>query len=82
VLSRLPAGAAGGYFGAWRCSHKKIQRTKNKKPKRTSSKQQSTMANKNDDDATKTVITLKGSVKIVADFFFTAINSILYQRGT
>jgi len=40
------------------------------------------MANKNDDDATKTVITLKGSVKIVADFFFTAINSILYQRGT
>mmetsp|Transcript_42261 Transcript_42261/g.62634 ORF Transcript_42261/g.62634 Transcript_42261/m.62634 type:complete len:239 (+) Transcript_42261:1582-2298(+) len=26
-------------------------------------------------------ITLKGSVDIVAEFFFTAINSILYQRG-
>lgn len=30
---------------------------------------------------TKTEITLKGSVEIVAEFFFTAINSILYQRG-
>jgi mitotic spindle assembly checkpoint protein MAD2 len=30
---------------------------------------------------TKTIITLKGSVKIVSEFFFTAINSILYQRG-
>jgi hypothetical protein len=30
---------------------------------------------------TQTVITLKGSVAIVKDFFFTAINSILYQRG-
>jgi len=30
---------------------------------------------------TKTVITLKGSVAIVSEFFFTAINSILYQRG-
>jgi mitotic spindle assembly checkpoint protein MAD2 len=30
---------------------------------------------------TKTVITLRGSVKIVSEFFFTAINSILYQRG-
>jgi mitotic spindle assembly checkpoint protein MAD2 len=29
----------------------------------------------------KTVITLKGSVEIVSEFFFTAINSILYQRG-
>lgn len=29
----------------------------------------------------KTVITLKGSVAIVSEFFFTAINSILYQRG-
>lgn len=29
----------------------------------------------------KTEITLKGSVAIVSDFFFTAINSILYQRG-
>lgn len=29
----------------------------------------------------KTEITLKGSVEIVAEFFFTAINSILYQRG-
>jgi mitotic spindle assembly checkpoint protein MAD2 len=29
----------------------------------------------------KTEITLKGSVEIVSDFFFTAINSILYQRG-
>lgn len=28
-----------------------------------------------------TIITLKGSVEIVAEFFFTAINSILYQRG-
>lgn len=27
------------------------------------------------------VITLQGSVEIVAEFFFTAINSILYQRG-
>ena len=31
--------------------------------------------------ATKTIITLKGSVQIVSEFFFTAINSILYQRG-
>lgn len=31
--------------------------------------------------ANDTVITLKGSVDIVAEFFFTAINSILYQRG-
>jgi hypothetical protein len=31
--------------------------------------------------ASKTEITLKGSVDIVSDFFFTAINSILYQRG-
>jgi len=29
----------------------------------------------------KTIITLKGSVAIVSEFFFTAINSILYQRG-
>lgn len=29
----------------------------------------------------KTEITLKGSVDIVSEFFFTAINSILYQRG-
>ena len=29
----------------------------------------------------KTEITLRGSVDIVSDFFFTAINSILYQRG-
>jgi hypothetical protein len=33
------------------------------------------------DAASKTEITLKGSVEIVSDFFFTAINSILYQRG-
>jgi len=32
-------------------------------------------------DKNDTVITLKGSVEIVAEFFFTAINSILYQRG-
>jgi mitotic spindle assembly checkpoint protein MAD2 len=32
--------------------------------------------------ASKTEITLKGSVEIVSEFFFTAINSILYQRGT
>lgn len=31
--------------------------------------------------ANDTVITLKGSVDIVSEFFFTAINSILYQRG-
>jgi hypothetical protein len=31
--------------------------------------------------ASKTEITIKGSVEIVSDFFFTAINSILYQRG-
>mmetsp|Transcript_38505 Transcript_38505/g.56505 ORF Transcript_38505/g.56505 Transcript_38505/m.56505 type:complete len:227 (-) Transcript_38505:169-849(-) len=30
---------------------------------------------------TKNIITLKGSVAIVSEFFFTAINSILYQRG-
>ena len=30
---------------------------------------------------TKTIITLKGSVAIVSEFFHTAINSILYQRG-
>jgi len=29
----------------------------------------------------QTEITLKGSVAIVSEFFFTAINSILYQRG-
>jgi mitotic spindle assembly checkpoint protein MAD2 len=29
----------------------------------------------------KTVITLKGSVAVVSEFFFCAINSILYQRG-
>jgi len=41
-----------------------------------------TMTNPKDgDDTNKTVITLKGSVTIVSDFFFTAINSILYQRG-
>lgn len=33
------------------------------------------------DSSKKTEITLKGSVAIVSDFFFTAINSILYQRG-
>jgi mitotic spindle assembly checkpoint protein MAD2 len=33
------------------------------------------------DESAKTEITLKGSVAIVSDFFFTAINSILYQRG-
>jgi hypothetical protein len=31
--------------------------------------------------ANDTIITLKGSVEIVTEFFFTAINSILYQRG-
>ena len=30
---------------------------------------------------TQTIITLSGSVSIVSEFFFTAINSILYQRG-
>jgi len=29
----------------------------------------------------ETIITLKGSVDIVTEFFFTSINSILYQRG-
>jgi len=33
------------------------------------------------DDDIKTTITLKGSVEIISGFFFTAINSILYQRG-
>mmetsp|Transcript_9885 Transcript_9885/g.19092 ORF Transcript_9885/g.19092 Transcript_9885/m.19092 type:complete len:220 (+) Transcript_9885:75-734(+) len=33
------------------------------------------------DTVEKTEITLKGSVEIVSEFFFTAINSILYQRG-
>jgi mitotic spindle assembly checkpoint protein MAD2 len=33
------------------------------------------------EQAEKTEITLKGSVDIVSEFFFTAINSILYQRG-
>lgn len=33
------------------------------------------------DNSSKTEISLKGSVAIVADFFFTSINSILYQRG-
>lgn len=32
-------------------------------------------------DGKETVITLKGSVQTVSEFFFTAINSILYQRG-
>jgi hypothetical protein len=40
-----------------------------------------TMTNKNE-APNKTEITLKGSVEIVSEFFFTAINSILYQRGT
>ena len=31
--------------------------------------------------ADATVITLKGSFEIVSEFFLTAINSILYQRG-
>jgi mitotic spindle assembly checkpoint protein MAD2 len=30
---------------------------------------------------TQTIITLKGSIEIVSEFFHTAINSILYQRG-
>ncbi len=30
---------------------------------------------------TQTVITLKGSIAIISEFFHTAINSILYQRG-
>lgn len=30
---------------------------------------------------TQTTITLKGSIQIVSEFFHTAINSILYQRG-
>jgi len=32
-------------------------------------------------EAKDTVITLSGSVQTVSEFFFTAINSILYQRG-
>jgi len=32
-------------------------------------------------DTNKTEISLKGSVEIVSEFFFTAVNSILYQRG-
>ena len=53
-----------------------IQTTKNKRPKKLL--HQSTMASSTD---TKTIITLKGSVAIVSEFFFTAINSLLYQRG-
>jgi mitotic spindle assembly checkpoint protein MAD2 len=34
-----------------------------------------------DETSSKTEIALNGSVEIVLDFFFTAINSILYQRG-
>lgn len=30
---------------------------------------------------TQTIITLKGSIAIISEFFHTAINSILYQRG-
>ena len=30
---------------------------------------------------TNTIITLKGSIAIISEFFHTAINSILYQRG-
>jgi len=30
---------------------------------------------------TNTEISLKGSVEIVSEFFFAAVNSILYQRG-
>lgn len=33
------------------------------------------------DTTTQTVITLKGSIAIISEFFHTAINSILYQRG-
>jgi hypothetical protein len=36
---------------------------------------------KHNESSNKTEITLKGSVEIVSEFFFTAINSILYQRG-
>lgn len=43
--------------------------------------QQQTLCFKDKDDAKTSEITLKGSVEIVSDFFFTAINSILYQRG-
>jgi hypothetical protein len=32
-------------------------------------------------EAKTEVITLNGSVDIVSEFFFAAINSILYQRG-
>jgi mitotic spindle assembly checkpoint protein MAD2 len=32
-------------------------------------------------DDSKTVISLSGSVDVVSEFFFAAINSILYQRG-
>mmetsp|Transcript_9959 Transcript_9959/g.13138 ORF Transcript_9959/g.13138 Transcript_9959/m.13138 type:complete len:231 (+) Transcript_9959:101-793(+) len=42
--------------------------------------QQQMLCLKKDDEKTSE-ITLKGSVEIVSDFFFTAINSILYQRG-
>uniref|UniRef100_A0A2P2I0X2 Mitotic spindle assembly checkpoint protein MAD2A n=1 Tax=Hirondellea gigas TaxID=1518452 RepID=A0A2P2I0X2_9CRUS len=33
------------------------------------------------DTATKSIITLKGSSKLVSEFFYYGINSILYQRG-
>mmetsp|Transcript_12567 Transcript_12567/g.34859 ORF Transcript_12567/g.34859 Transcript_12567/m.34859 type:complete len:233 (-) Transcript_12567:152-850(-) len=41
--------------------------------------QQQTLCLKDDEKTSE--ITLKGSVDIVSDFFFAAINSILYQRG-
>ncbi len=41
----------------------------------------STSATASTSTDTKTVITLKGSIAIISEFFHTAINSILYQRG-
>jgi len=67
----------------WRSQKHKSEELTKKANKAKESSKQSTMTKHSDgDDANKTVITLKGSVTIVADFFFTAINSILYQRGT
>ena len=61
----------------------KIQAAHTAANHKNSGKKNNIMTKQNDgDDSNKTVITLKGSVSIVADFFFTAINSILYQRGT
>ena len=62
------------------------QNNKPKKKRRKGRTKERVISNQSIDNsiemvASDTVITLKGSVEIVSEFFFTAINSILYQRG-